>query len=100
MNAMPAFIGGEHALRAYIQESLQYPENGVRKGLEGTVIVSYYINPDGSIEKITIKESAGEELDTAAIKIVKGMPNWKPAVNNGTPIRVKYLLPITFELTN
>ena len=100
VNALPEFIGGDQALKAYIQKNLEYPENGIRKGLEGTVIVSCFINSDGSIENISIKESAGAELDAAATRIVGNMPNWKPAVNNSRPVRVKYLIPITFELTN
>lgn len=95
----PEFIGGDEALIAYVNNNLKYPKSGIRKGHEGTVILSYFVATDGSIENITVKQSVCKELDKAAIQLVKEMPAWKPATFNNRVVRAKYSLPVTFELT-
>ncbi len=98
VNAGPTFRGGEDALARYITENLEYPSQAIRKGQEGTVIVSFYINADGSVEDIKIKKSVSEELDHAAISFIKAMPRWTPAIQNNQPQRVNYTFPITYSL--
>ena len=95
----PEFVGGHEALQKFLQDNLVYPEPGIRKGHEGTVVVEFFVNVDGSIEDIAIRNSVCKRLDTTAMKLVKKMPNWKPAEFNGRTVRARYLLPITFELT-
>ena len=95
----PAFDGGIDALSKYLDENLVYPEKARRMGIEGVVHVEYFINTDGSIEDITIVKSLSPEIDREAIRLVKEMPAWLPARQNNQPVRVKYRLPINFQLT-
>ena len=95
----PSFAGGHEALQSFMQENLEYPITAIRKGHEGTVVVEFFVNTDGIIENISIRKSVCDQLDEAAIDLVKKMPRWNPARDNGELVRARYLLPITFELT-
>lgn len=95
----PAFKGGDLALQDYIATHLTYPVKAVRMGLEGTVVISCYINADGTLEEIEVARSVNKVLDQATIQFVSDMPRWIPATINGEPRRVKYQLPITYSLT-
>ncbi len=95
----PAYVGGHEALQKFLQDNLKYPEAGIRKGHEGTVIVEFFVNTDGTLEDITIRSSVCKRLDKTAVELVQSMPPWNPAKFNGKIVRARYLLPITFDLT-
>jgi len=94
----PSFVGGNDALTAYMRTNLQYPKTAKKIGIEGTVIVECYIKENGMIENVKVAKSAHALLDEEAIRLVKNMPLWNPATQNGNPTRVKYQLPVTFNL--
>lgn len=95
----PEFPGGEMALIQFIKENLHYPEQCVKDSIEGRVTLSFSIEEDGSITNIKVMRSPHEALSQEAIRIVKSMPKWKPGGVNGKIKKVKYVLPITFRLT-
>lgn len=95
----PEFPGGEMALMKFIKENLHYPEQCVKDSIEGRVTLSFSIEKDGSITNIKVMRSPHEVLSQEAIRIVKLMPKWKPGGVNGKIKKVKYVLPITFRLT-
>lgn len=94
----PSFVGGNEALTAYMKTNLQYPEAAKKNGIEGTVVVEYYIRENGTIENVKVAKSANDLLNAEAIRLVQNMPLWNPAIQNGNPARVKYQLPVTFNL--
>lgn len=96
----PEFQGGETALMAYIRENLKYPAHAAKKGIQGRVSISFIIEKDGSISNIKVFSTSAEELNQEAIRLVNAMPRWKPGMQEGKPVRVKYVLPITFRLGN
>ncbi len=95
----PSFEGGQEAMADYTEKHLVYPAGALKKRLEGTVIVTCYVNEDGSITNAHVSQSVCRELDKAAIKFVEGMPHWIPAMQNHVPKRVKYSIPVTYQLT-
>lgn len=95
----PSFTGGHDALALYMRENLNYPAYEKLHDIEGTVILEYYINPDGRIESIKVVESVSQGLDAEAVRLTENMPHWNPAIIQGVQRRVKYRLPITFDLT-
>lgn len=94
----PSFVGGHEALADYISSNVEYPLLAKKRGVEGTVLVEYYIATDGSIENISVVQSVSIELDKEAIRLIQNMPKWTPAIQNNEPIRVKYTQPVKFEL--
>ncbi|WP_373496792.1 energy transducer TonB [Aquiflexum sp.] len=97
---LPAFSGGQEAIATFIQEAIEYPELAFRQGVEGVVLVNFRISKEGKILKPYVSQGVHPDLDQEALRLVKKMPNWSPALQNGTPREVAYQLPIRFELTN
>jgi TonB family protein len=94
----PEFPGGMAGLGDYITKNLKYPEAAKRAQVSGRIFLSFVVNLDGSIQHVQILKGIGFGADEEAIRIVKAMPRWKPATQDGKPVRVKYNLPINFSL--
>lgn len=90
---MPELIGGLAALH----EALVYPDLAVRAGIEGLVVVQLVIETDGTCTGFEILKSGGALLDTAALEAAAKL-RFKPGRQRGKPVRVRYALPIRFEL--
>jgi TonB family protein len=94
----PEFPGGETALMNFIVSNLKYPQSAAQKGIQGRVTLSFIVEKDGSISTIKVVRSPDERLSLEAIRVVRKMPKWTPAKQEGKPVRVKYVLPVTFRL--
>lgn len=97
---LPSFVGGQSALIAHLQSKSNYPEIPFKQGVEGTVLVNFRISKKGEILNPYISKEVHPILDEEALRIVKTMPNWIPAKQNGVPREVAYQLPIRFVLKN
>lgn len=94
----PSFPGGKSALQEYIVQNLKYPAEAVKNKKEGKVIVSFVVMKDGSVSNIVVAKSADPLLDKEAVRVVSIMPKWTPGTNDGQPVNVKYMFPISFKL--
>ena len=94
----PSPPGGMAGWNKYLSENLRYPTNAQRKGIEGTVIVAFVVNTDGTTTDIEILRSVGGGCDEEVIRIVKGSPKWTPGMQRGTPVRTRMRLPLRFIL--
>jgi TonB family protein len=86
-----SFIGNPKNKRSVAKEEL----------LEGgSVIVRFIIEKDGSIThvKLETKLPKCEPCNQEAIRVVKNMPKWKPASDDGKAVRTYVRLPIRFEM--
>ena len=98
VDEMPEFPGGPEALYPYIGKNLRYPEQAVEEGIEGVVFLSFVVETDGRISNVNVLRGIGGGCSEEALRVVKGMPNWKPGKQRGKEVRVKYNLPIRFKL--
>lgn len=96
----PLFTGGQKAFRQYIKANQNYPEVAKKAGLSGRVFVAFVVNTDGSLQNVELLKGIGMGCDEEAIRLVKRMPNWIPGSQSGKIVRVKYNLPIAFDLAN
>ena len=60
--------------------------------------MQFVVEEDGSITNVCVVRSVDPSLDKEAMRVAKSMPRWVPGKQNGTPVRVKYTLPISFRL--
>lgn len=98
VDQMPSFPGGIEAMLSYISENLEYPEiNELRCGIPGHAVVTCIVERDGSITDVKIVRSVDPVLDLEAIRVVKGMPKWTPGKHNGSAVRVRYAIPVSFK---
>ena len=96
--ATAEFPGGFEAMADYIAKSVVYPEKAKTDGVQGKVFVQFVVEKDGSVGEATVFRGVGGECDEEALRVVKAMPNWKPATFKGKPVRSKFMLPINFVL--
>ena len=94
----PSFPGGQQALLDFLRQNVNYPEQAKKDSIEGRVVVGFVIDTDGSITDPKIVRSVHPLLDAEALRVVKLMPKWEPGSENGTPVKVKYNLPISFKI--
>lgn len=95
---MPSFPGGQKALMNYIASNIEYPEKAKNDKVSGRVFVSFVVEKDGSIGDVELLRGIGSGCDQEAIRVVSSMPNWEPGKQGGKPVRVKYNLPIKYQL--
>lgn len=96
---MPEFEGGDGAMMKYIAKNLEYPKKAIRLNVEGTVMVSFVIERDGSIQEVTVMRGIGMGCDEEALRVISSMPTWKPGKQNGMAVRVRRIIPIKFKLS-
>ena len=95
---MPQFPGGDQAMMKFVAENVQYPQEARDKEISGRVMVGFIVEKDGSVNEVKVVKGIGGGCDEEAIRVVKAMPKWKPGKQKGKPVRVHFLLPITFKL--
>ena len=95
---MPSFPGGQAALMDYLSNNVKYPVVAQENGVQGRVVVSFVVEKDGSITDVKVVKSVDPSLDKEAARVVKSMPRWIPGKQNGSAVRVKYNVPVSFRL--
>ena len=91
----PTFKGD---INLWLAQNMRYPKEAVKNNIEGKVIVSFVIEKDGSVSNIKALKSPHSSLTEEVVRLVKAMPNWNPGTMSGKPVRVKYVLPLSFKL--
>ena len=95
---MPSFPGGMGALMSWLSQNIKYPVIAAENGVQGRVIVQFVVEKDGSVTDVHVAKSVDPSLDKEAARVVKAMPKWNPGKQNGSAVRVKYTVPVTFKL--
>lgn len=85
-------------LNQWISNNLRYPIIAQERGIQGTVIVAFVVNKDGTLSNLKIKETIDPNLNKEALRVVKAMPKWTPGKQDGKNVSVKYSIPINFKL--
>lgn len=95
---MPSFPGGDAALLAYFTKNIHYPSQAADNNIQGTVLVGFTVNRDGSVVDVRIEKSVDSSLDKEAVRVVSAMPKWTPGKQHGKPVRCKFRVPVRFRL--
>ena len=95
---LPAFPGGMEAWAKFLSKNLRYPEQAANDGVSGRVYMSFIVEKDGRITDIQVSRAAGHGFDEEAKRVLKMAPQWKPGIQNGKPVRVRYTIPINFTM--
>lgn len=98
VDTLPMFPGGHYAYTQFIREHIVYPSQAKQDTVFGNVYISFVIWSDGSIGRVHAIRSPNKLLSAEAIRVIKAMPNWKPAKRNHIPVACQLILPIYFEL--
>ncbi|WP_341224521.1 TonB family protein [uncultured Arcticibacterium sp.] len=95
---MPEFEGGLKKMYKWLGRNLNYPRNATVNGVEGKVIVTFIVEKDGSISDVKVLKGIGFGCDEEAERVIKKMPKWKAGIQNGKPVRVRYTIPLSFQI--
>ncbi len=95
---IPEFPGGWSAFMQWLTKNLKYPESARKNKIQGTVVVSFIVNKDGSIASTKVSTSADPVLDAEALRVMKMMPKWKPGMDRNKVCRTMIAVPVVFKL--
>ena len=95
---MPQFPGGQTAMMEYLGKNTEYPSTAQKDKVQGKVYVSFTVDKLGFVKDIKVIRGVREDLDNAAIDVVRKMPQWSPGMQRGKAVNVRYNLPISFKL--
>ena len=98
---MPSFQGGDlNKFRNWVQERVRYPQIAQENGVSGRVVLSFVIEKDGSLTNIEVLQSPDRSLADESVRVLKTSPKWEPGQQRNQPVRVKYTLPVVFNIQN
>ena len=95
---MPEYPGGMRAGLEFMARNLRYPTKAREAGKQGRVIVQFVVRKDGSLSDFKVLCPVDPWLDAEAIRVISTMPKWKPGMQDGKPVSVKFTLSVTFML--
>ena len=100
VDKMAEFPGGTMALMSFLSQNIKYPQEAKDNNIQGRVIVTFTVQPDGKVTDAHVEKSVHPLLDAEAIRVVSLMPAFNPALKaDGTPVSVTTAVPVNFRLT-
>jgi TonB family protein len=94
----PQFKGGINEFYKYLSRSIKYPANAYKSLIGGSVYVSFVVEKDGRVADIKIDKPVYPSIDEEALRVMTASPKWIPGTQRGLPVRVKYNIPIKFNV--
>jgi len=94
---MPEFPGGIDKLMAFLQRNTEYPDRERELGISGKVTTSFTVNEDGSISDIAVIKSPSPGFDKEVVRVIKRLPHFTPGMQQGRKVKVRFVLPFTFN---
>ncbi len=94
----PESQGGINGFRSYIANEIKYPLEARQAGIEGRVDVQFVVEKDGSLSEVKAIKGIGAGCDEEAVRVLANAPRFTPGSQNGKPVRVRMVVPITFKL--
>lgn len=95
---MPEYPGGMKEMLKFLQENVKYPVNAIKNNVQGRVIVQFVVEKDGTLTEFKVARSVDPDLDAEALRVLQTMPKWKPGMQKGQVVRVKFTVPVSFKL--
>ncbi len=83
---------------SFIYQNVQYPQKAIDLGVQGTVVIRFIVDTDGSILNPEIVRTVGAGTGEEALRVIKLFPKWNPGRNEGEPVKVQFNVPIKFKL--
>ncbi|MEO7176056.1 MAG: TonB family protein [Saprospiraceae bacterium] len=94
----PEFPDGEAALLRYLSQHIKYPTLAREINIEGTVVIQFVIDENGNVTSPMVVKGIGGGCNEEALRVIKTMPRWKPGRQQGRDVKVRFTLPIRFNL--
>lgn len=97
---MPVFLGvtNQIPLQGNIQRAIRYPVDALRNGKQGQVLVYFVVNEQGQIDQVDIIRPVYPAIDAEVVRAVRAQKVTTPAMQQGKPVKVYYVLPLNFAI--
>jgi TonB family protein len=97
---MATFPGGVDAIERYIQDKLNYPQRAIDQNVDGKALIRFVVNAQGKVSEASLVEGVPgcPECDEEALRVIKAMPPWTPAMQAGKAVPVFFTIPIHFKI--
>ncbi|NLD63595.1 MAG: TonB family protein [Bacteroidales bacterium] len=95
---MPSFPGGNEALLRHIMEQVVYPQDAIENRIQGTVLLQFVVSSTGEVTRVEVTRNVDPLLDSEALRVISGLPRWKPGKQDGNPVPVWFSVPVVFVL--
>ena len=95
---LPQYPGGMSKFVKWLTETLVYPEQAMKRKIQGKVVISFIVEKDGTLSNLKVARGAHKLLDAEAMRVAKLMPKWEAGKNKGKPCKTLVNLPIVFQL--
>lgn len=92
------YPGGEEALFAFLAKNINYPREAQQKNIQGRVVIGFVIDEDGKVDNLKVMHGVRSDMDEEAMRVIRLMPAWKPARQDGINCNQAFTLPIEFQL--
>jgi protein TonB len=92
----PRFPGGMDSLHRYLGSHVVYPPALLNAHKGGTVIISFVVETDGSLDQLQVRRSPDEAFSAEVLRVFAGM-KWISGSQNGHAVRVMYSVPVRFD---
>ena len=101
VETMPTFQGGDlNTFRNWVQSNVRFPQIALENGIQGTVVLSFVIEKDGSLTNIQVLRTPDRSQSEEATRVLQKSPKWTPGKQRNQVVRVKYNLPVVFRVQN
>jgi len=97
IEVQPEFPGGMEKFYQYVGKSYNLSKEAKDKELQGRIILNFVVEEDGSLTNIKVLRDLGYGTGEEALRVLQASPKWKPALQNGKPVRVSYTIPIVIN---
>jgi len=98
LEQQPIYPGGMAKFYDYVGNAVRYPDMATQNNIQGTVLVSFTVEKDGSLTDVRVERKLGGGTDEEAMRVLRASKKWIPGIQNGKRVRVRYTIPIGFKL--
>ena len=98
VDSIPAFTGGQEALKKYLSENIRYPQQAIELNISGKIYLQFVIGKTGVVSNVRVLKGINLPMDAESYRVVKNMPDWTPGYMDGKPVNTYFNLPIIFKL--
>lgn len=99
VDEMPKFMGGDkNSFAVWVSENMDYPEEALKQKHKGVIMVGFLVGKDGYLTDISLIRGLSAELDNETLKVVKSSPKWTPAMKDGEPVSMSFIMPVMFDI--
>ena len=98
VDKMPEYPGGEKALFGFMNETVNYPKDAIKKKEQGKVTVQFVVGRAGRVENAKVLKGVSPSLDNEALRVIGLLPDWNPGEVNGVKVPVYQIIPVVFKI--